>query len=68
MIIDKISEHPLKDILVRKHGLTNAMLARYMELSYSYVSGIMNGRYTVKPEYQAKLQNLADEMEKKNEK
>ena len=56
------TEHQLYKKL-KDHGYEISDLARYLNLSYSYVSGIMTGRLPCKPEYDKKLHELVKELE-----
>lgn len=58
------TKHPLYQKL-KEHGYEIADIARYLKLSYSYVSGIMTGRLPCKEEYNQKLQELVKEHEEK---
>lgn len=57
-------EHPMYQKL-KSHDYEINDIARYLNLSYSYVSGIMTGRLPCKPEYNQKLQDLIKELETK---
>lgn len=60
-----IKKHPFKKKLMDELGYKIADIARYLNLSYPMVSGIMNGRFPCKPEYEKKLKELIKEHEEK---
>ena len=59
--------HPLKAIL-QDHGFPIAGAARYLDLSYNYISNILSGLRRATPEVEAKLKELVDQLEKENAK
>jgi len=65
MILDKFQQkpHPVKPIL-KKYGVNNCVIARYLNLSPNYVSNILTGYLTPKKQIDNKLWQLVKELEK----
>ena len=55
------SPHPLKPLL-KEHGVTCGMVARFLGLNYYYVSKIIAGDIKATPKIEKKLESLSEQL------
>jgi len=55
--------HPTRAIF-KKHNIPLSAVSQYLDLTYNYVSSILRGAISATPDIDAKLQKLADELQK----
>jgi hypothetical protein len=60
----KPQPHPFRAIL-RRHKVTNIMVANYLDLHPAYVASILGGHLPMPPHQEQKLQVLVDQLEGK---
>jgi transcriptional regulator with XRE-family HTH domain len=56
--------HPAKKI-IKKHGISTASVAKYLNLSFTYTANMLNGVMRITPKNEAKLQKLIEQLEGK---
>ena len=54
--------HPVKKI-IKKHSISTATVAEYLDLSFTYTANLLNGVVRVTPENEEKLQKLIEYLE-----
>lgn len=54
--------HPFREPL-RRHRITNPMIAKFLGVSYSYANNMINGIIKMPAHHEQKLQTLVDQLE-----
>ena len=62
MNLAKPTPHELKSV-IKKHNISVASIAQFMDLSYPYVNHLLNGSTRMTPENELKFQEIINHLE-----
>ena len=62
MNLERPRPHEIKDVL-RRHNISVSSVAQFMDLSFNYVSNLVNGISRVTPENEKKFREIIEHLE-----